>query len=183
MATDDDVKIYLDACCYIDLVQHQNDFPIDEGRNNHIWYCHRFLDAARAKDIEVYGSTLLIAECTAVRDEKREKIINDDVKSSFKAILLSGNPVIPVQPMPKILDIARGLSWDHGLRMGTLDAIHVATAVMLKCDAFVTTDKSLAEKINNLKHKFHISAGTADLFKEHLPTKYRQNILELKGKK
>lgn len=131
MATDDNVKIYLDACCYIDLVQHQNNFPIEKGRDNHIWYCHKFLDAARAKDIEVYGSTLLVTECTAIRDENRKKIINDEVKSSFKAILLSGNPVIPVQPMPRIMDIARSFSWDHALNLGALDAIHVATAVML----------------------------------------------------
>lgn len=183
MATDDDIKIYLDACCYIDLVQHQNNLSIEKGRDNHIWYCRRFLDAARAKDIKVYGSTLLVAECTAVRDDNRKRIINDEVKSSFKAILLSGNPVIPVQPMPKILDIARSFSWDYELNMRALDAIHVATAVMLNCNAFITTDGPLTNIVNNSKHKLSIKAGTAEVFKEYLPTKYRQETLELRGKK
>lgn len=183
MAASDTVRVYLDACCYIDLVQQQNGHPIEEGRDNHIWYCRKFLDAARAKDIEVYGSTILVAECTAIRDEKRQRILTDQVKSSFRALLLAGNPVIPVQPTPKILERARDLAWVDGLNISSVDAIHIATALELKCNAFITSDGPMCSKVAPHKSKLSIGIGAADSFKAWLPDKYKQEPLSLKEKK
>jgi len=94
----DKVKIYLDACCYIDLVQQRSGYPLASNEfNDHAWYCRRFLDAAIGNDIEVYGSTLLVTECTAIHKMNggtKDRILTDQVKSSFRSILLAGKPVI-----------------------------------------------------------------------------------------
>lgn len=172
----------MDACCYIDLVQQQNGHPLVTSRNDHIWYCRKFLDAAMGKDIEVYGSTLLVSECTAIRNRKNEKVLTDQVKSSFRAMLLSGKPVVPVQPTPKIIDRARDLSWVDGLGVASIDAIHIATAIIQNCDAFITTDQTLTDKVNGSKNRFLIKVAMADAFKDYLPDIYRQEPLEFKGK-
>lgn len=183
MVATDKVRVYLDACCFIDLVQQQSGYKLEEGRDEHIWYCRKFLDAARAKDIEIYGSTILITECTKVRDENgQNKVLTDEVKNLFRAILLAGNPIIPVQPTPKILDRARDLSWIDGLNLGTVDAVHIATAITHNCNAFITTDKPVT-KLKDQIAKLSIGVGTADSFKSWLPDKYKQEPLALKIKK
>lgn len=177
----DKVKIYLDACCYIDLVQQHSGYPAaSNNHNDHIWYCRRFLDAAMNSDIEVYGSTLLVAECTAIHKmngDNKARILTDHVKSSFRAILMAGKPVVPVQPTTKIVDRARDLSWNDGFRIGSMDAIHIATAIIQNCDVFITTDDKL---INRLVPVSPISIGRADDFKSFLPDKYKQDQLPLK---
>jgi|GEM_PF-2435871 len=178
----DKVKIYLDACCYIDLVQQRSGYPLASNEfNDHAWYCRRFLDAAIGNDIEVYGSTLLVTECTAIHKMNggtKDRILTDQVKSSFRSILLAGKPVIPVQPTPKIIDRARDLTWVDGFCIGSMDAIHVATAIIHNCDIFITTDYKLISKLVSLP----ITMGSADKFKSYLPDKYKQDQLALKQK-
>ena len=111
------------------MAQRQLGHPDDDGKHDHVWYCKSFLDAARSKDIEIVGSTLLVAECTAVRDHHRAKILTDEVKAVFRALLMGGNPVVPIQPTPKILDRARDLSWADGFNFQSMDSIHLATAI------------------------------------------------------
>lgn len=176
------IRVYFDACCYIDLVQY--DESINQTTNNpHILMCRTFINAARAKDIELYGSTILVAECTAVKDNKDNKVVNEDVKAAFRSILLSGSPVFPIQPTPKIIDKARDLSWVDGLSFGSIDAIHLATAIVQKCEIFITSDNGILKYKNQLAKLHSLSAGNANDFESFLPDKYRQKSLALKVKK
>jgi len=46
--------IYMDACCFIDLAKTALSVHTSPKREPHIFYCRKFLDAARAKDVNVY---------------------------------------------------------------------------------------------------------------------------------
>lgn len=180
MATNNKPKIYLDACCYIDLAQEDAGYQPD-GSKDHVWYCRQFLDAAKQKDVEVYGSILLITECTYVRDG-RNKVLNEEVKNLFRAMLLSGKTVTPIQPTPTIAERARDLSWSDEFSFGSMDSVHLATALIHKCNLFITRDKKIIDNKDKLK-TLSISVGHADTFKSWLPDKYKQQTLPMKHSK
>jgi predicted nucleic acid-binding protein len=46
-----------------------------------------------------------------------------------------------VQSTVTIAENARNLRWIHGLALKGADAIHVASAIAMKCDEFITTDE------------------------------------------
>jgi hypothetical protein len=64
-----------------------------EEREHDVWHLKRLLEAHRDKEIELYTSTLTIAECCHVGDPD----INPTVKSEFTRLLVSGQYVRLVQ--------------------------------------------------------------------------------------
>jgi hypothetical protein len=121
-------KIYLDACCYIDIVQGPNKNNPNPEREEHLECCKRFLEAAVDGKITLYGSLLLAVECThIVIDGQRS--IDPKVKDSFDQIFKSGKCVIPVQPDPRIIKLAQLIAWEHEIFLKAMDALHLATVI------------------------------------------------------
>ncbi|HXE19697.1 MAG TPA: type II toxin-antitoxin system VapC family toxin [Castellaniella sp.] len=143
--------LYFDTCCFLDMLQHTLKISPKTDREPHVFYCRKFLEAARQEQVTVYTSTLTVAECICVKDESdpgnHKRVMTDDVKRLIEGMLSSGRSgIMPVQPLPAIVKKARDLEWAHGARFSTMDSLHIATALHMKCDYFVTTDGTLDRK-------------------------------------
>jgi hypothetical protein len=87
--------------------------------------------------VDLYTSTLSIAECTHVNDENKDR----DAQPFFLGVLASGKSGFAlVQPTVTIAEQARNLRWIHDLALKGADAIHLASALAMKCHEFITTD-------------------------------------------
>ncbi|CAN4267472.1 PIN_MT3492-like domain containing protein [Methylophilaceae bacterium] len=173
-----DIRVYFDSCCFIDLAKTSLNLHTESGRTDHIFYCKKLLDAARKKELVVLTSILTLSECTHVKDKSKFKteqaIRTDEVKRLFHGMVMSGRSgVLPVQPTPLVVEKARDLVWTHGTSLKAMDAIHVATAIVNKCNYFLTTDnlgKENIEIINGLG----LSVCSAGQISHLLPDHYKQ---------
>ena len=134
--------------------------------------------ASKNEDITVVTSYLTINECLYVKDDEDKPVKTEEVKHLFMSILLSGQQnggVYCALPDEFILEHARDLNWDHDIRLNPFDSIHIATALLEKCDEFVTTDigsidrRGNLEKLKNMGLKVIEATGT-----KSLPEKYQQ---------
>lgn len=136
--------VYLDACCFIDMVKEAVGQPLASDRTSDVWYLKQITQACRDNELDVFTSIISIAECTHVDGD-----MSPSVKAQFESLLMSGQYVRLVQPTPFIATDARDLRWKHSIALRGADAIHVASALDRKCEEFVTTDgqaKKMAAK-------------------------------------
>ena len=130
-------RIYFDSCQIIDLVKYRLQMPAASDRQKDAWFTDRLIHAAKQQMIELFTSTLTIAECTHVSDRKKDK----DAQPFFLGVLASGKSGFAlVQPTVPIVEQARNLRWIHEIALKGADAIHVASALAMKFDEFITTD-------------------------------------------
>lgn len=175
-------RLYVDACCFIDMVSHDLSIGVKPGRDSHIYYCRKFLDAAKGKEASVFTSTLTVAECIVIKDETDQSnhrpVLTDEVKRLFEGMLLSTKSgVMPVQPTPRIVKAARDLRWKHGATFKPMDSLHIATALEMKCGYFLTTDDRLKPENVEIAKSLGLAICTADSIAHLLPSKYRQLAL------
>ena len=171
-------RIYVDSCGFIDMVKTKVGKALTTEREHDVWFLKRLLEAGRDKEIEVYTSTITIAECSHGGDGD----ISEPIKSTFTLLLMSGQYVRLVQTTPFIGVDARDLRWRYGLALKGADAIHVASALDRKCEELLTSDGRLL-RLSNHKDALsrlgvEVRSGRETLC---LPEKYRQ--LELGDEK
>jgi hypothetical protein len=138
--------IYLDACCFIDMMKEAAGQSLATDRANDVWFLKQITQACRDGERDVYTSVISIAECTHADGDMSPK-----VKSTFASLLRSGQYVKLVQPPPfsatDARDLrwvhARDLRWVHNISMRGADTIHIASALDRKCEEFITTDGQL----------------------------------------
>lgn len=135
----------MDSCCFIDMVKVDLNLPSkpNSSRLSDVWFSKRMCDAAKNGDLEIYSSTLTLAECLHGGDSKGIKIINDDVKNMFEKFLSSGRIVKPIMADFFIGIDARDLYWKHNILLSGSDAIHVASALSVSCEEFITSDERI----------------------------------------
>ena len=163
----------MDSCCFIELACHVIG-KSETGRDNDIWFLKQLLNAALDGETEILTSTLSIAECQHAKSD-----ISDDVKSLFKRFLTSGQYVLLVQDSVLVAEKARNLRWVHGLSFSGADPIHLASAMELKCEEFLTFDNQLharATELNDLALPIRFPHVT-----KCLPGEYRQTSLIAAG--
>jgi hypothetical protein len=132
-------RVYIDSCYYIDVAKGRLSRTLDQGRDLHIPFVEKLLLAALNDDIEVWASTFIIAECLAV--EKGDMDVPADVRDTFSRLLASGNPVKIQAVDVFIAERARDLRWRDQIKCGGgADSIHVATALELGCEEFISTN-------------------------------------------
>jgi hypothetical protein len=132
-------KTYIDACCFIDMVKTKIGKALIQEKEHDVWYLKRLLEAHRDREIEIYTSTLTIAECSHGGDGD----ISATTKSEFTRLLISGQYVRLVQMTPFIAIDARDLRWVRGLAIKGVDGIHVASALAVKCEEFLSSNGRL----------------------------------------
>ena len=87
---------------------------------------------------------------------------------------MSGQYLQLVQMTPFMATDARDLRWTHGIKLGGADAVHVASALAMKCEEFLSCDAKLTrieaqgDKIQRLGLISRRGAATLCL-----PEKYR----------
>jgi predicted nucleic acid-binding protein len=159
----------MDACCFIELAL-QTIRKNGMDREDDLWFLKELLNAAYDGEIEVLTSTLSIAECAHAKGD-----VSDDVKSLFRRFLTSGRYVFLVQDSVLVAEKARNLRWVHDLSFGGADSIHLASALELKCEEFLTWDNrphANATALNDLALPIRFPRDT-----HCLPDKYRQGNL------
>lgn len=159
----------MDSCCFIELAL-QAVGKHETSRENDLWFLKELLNAAFDEEVEVLTSTLTIAECAHAKGN-----VNEDVKTLFKKFLTSGRYVFLVQDSVLVAEKARNLRWVHGLAFGGADSIHIASALEMRCDEFMTWDHKphdSAQDLLNLALTVCIPGNT-----HCLPDKYKQQPL------
>ena len=146
-------------------------------RDDDVWHCKQLLKAAKNREMTVYTSMLTIAECTHARASDGEKIITKKVRDAIEGYFFSAQSgVTPVQPSVFVLDIIKDMAWNDSLFLKGFDSLHVASALIMECEEFLTRDK-LTEKertILMVKHKLNVCYPRATKL---LPDKYRATEL------
>lgn len=156
----------MDSCCFIELAL-QTTGRHETNREDDLWHLKELLNASSDGEIEVLTSTLSIAECAHAKGD-----VSDDVKSLFKRFLTSGRYIFLVQDSLLVAERARNLRWVHGLALSGADSIHIASALELKCDEFLTWDERLhanATALDSLALPVRVPRNTS-----YLPDAYRQ---------
>ncbi|GAB4565817.1 MAG: hypothetical protein Tsb007_37510 [Rhizobacter sp.] len=176
--------IYFDACCFIDLAKTKLTIPTLVEREKHIYFCRKILEASRAKEMAVYTSTVTMAECVKLQDTSKpegQQFIEDErVQKLFKGMLQSGVGVMPVAATPSITEAARNLRWKQSITIKPMDAIHVATALAMKCTHFVTTDDKLGPENVKRIAALGLIVCRADALSLLIPSKYLQIEIQAK---
>lgn len=133
-------KVYIDSCCFIDMVKTKVGKVLANDRERDVWFLKRLLEANRDGEVRCYTSTLTIAECSHDGDAK----VSDAVKSEFTRLLMSGQYVQLVQMVPFIALDARDLRWNHDIAVKGADGIHIASALAMKCEEIISSNGKLA---------------------------------------
>jgi PIN domain len=161
---------YLDACCFIDLAKQSIGTLLPDDRANNTWYVWKLLEANKDGELEVYTSTLTIAECTHADGNMEQRI-----RDLFVRLLMSGQYVRLVQPTPFVAADGRDLRWKNGILLRGADYIHIASGLAVKASEFLKTDDRIlqqAAKIDALGMRVVMPALTTAL-----PDHYRQGEL------
>ncbi|MBU1156455.1 MAG: PIN domain-containing protein [Proteobacteria bacterium] len=174
------VKIYFDSCCFIDMVKYQrnSDLIREPGRKQDIWFMGRLCDACLAGDIEIYTSTLTIAECLHGGDG----VIDEEVQELFIKFLTSGRVVTTISADQFVAEYARDLRWVHGINLKGADGIHIASSMILNCAEFITTDAKITNEVSKFGRAIEALHGAGVKVvraseTQYLPDKYRQDTL------
>lgn len=134
-------RIYIDSCCFIDIVKHQVKVELTPEQDNNVWFLKKLLEAHRDGSLIAHTSVLAVAECLAV--EKGQIDVPEDVKNRFRALLTSGQFVHLLNPTPETTRLVQAFRWKHNLVLSGADAIHLASALERGCTEFITTDDRL----------------------------------------
>jgi predicted nucleic acid-binding protein len=173
-------KVYFDACCFIDLVKKKKGIPlIEPDREEHVDFCKRLIKACRDDKIEIHTSYLTNLECLFLKDEQRRKLLDDEIKRLFDSIILSGESgIIPIESSYIVFEKAKELSWLHGIIFkGAMDSIHIASALLVGCDEFITTDRKSFESIKESIERLGIKIIFHAKDTKCLPKEYMQEGL------
>jgi len=175
-------RVYIDSCYYIDVAKGRLSLTLDPGRDQHIPFIEKLLLAALNDDVEIWAPTFVIAECLAV--EKGDMDVPPEVREMFSRILTSGSPVKMQAVDVFIAERARDLRWIHHIKCGGgADSIHVATALELNCEEFISTNSKrgplnadAAAKLAKMGLRVIEAPQTAAL-----PAQYRKPLLDESG--
>lgn len=175
-------SFYMDSCCFIDMAKKAIQVPMDADREPHIFFCRKFIEAARAKHLAIYTSTITAVECVKLTDDTKlggPTREDESIKELFKKMLMSGRSgVMPVMPTPVITELARDLRWNHGITCKPMDRLHLATALAMKCSHFFTTDDKLGQQNVSKIAALGLAICRSNAVVDLLPDQYRQLPLE-----
>lgn len=184
-------RVYLDSCCFIDLITFQKggdrSFSHDEKnwRERQVWFCKNLISAsadANEKKFQLFTAGLTVTECTSIKplDEfgKKLNLRGKDIKKLFDSIFYSGNSGINIIDQGYfITQLSAELDYMELGRIKPTDRIHLATAIHLNCKEFITLDeKDFHKKKDRIESKFDIQI----IFPNDtrlLPEKYRSKAL------
>lgn len=162
-------KIYIDACCIIEVLKKRRGLPLSHPDSEIAWI-ERVMYAAREGDLELHTSIITVGEVLHLG----EKPPPADLKPYVERLLLSGRDGIrATAPTPPIILLARDMAVEDGLWDGVADRIHVATALTVKAEEILSVDGRLAKRLkkSDVRGCRIVSPSETTL----LPDRYRQH--------
>jgi hypothetical protein len=132
-------RIYSDACPIIELAKKSLGTH-DPARSLDLDYLEQMLKAAHNEDIDLFTSSISMAECTHAGGDWSQPI-----QEFFIGVLSSGTMFKLVQDSIFVVEEARQLRWKHNIALGGMDAIHVASAIEAQCTEFMTWDTGISK--------------------------------------
>jgi len=165
-------RIYIETCCLIDYmtqIEHKKSLPPDPDKEKDLWSIQHLLKAARDHEIDLYTSTLTIAECLHCHDEGSPP--SEETQRVINSVLTSGEVIILLQADYFAAIEARNLRWKHGINLGGADGLHVASAIRKECNEFATTDPGILKRKEQLR-KFNLLVINPRET-SYIPDKYR----------
>lgn len=134
-------RICLDSSCLIDYLKKQAGIAISDEREKEAWFCGQLRTAAIQGHLELFVSSFTGAELTHLKDDQGHTHLDDPVKQAIDGLLYSGRSGILVANITIFtVEVARDLVWHHGVILKPPDLIHVASAVELRAQEFITRD-------------------------------------------
>jgi hypothetical protein len=148
---------------------------VTDERQKDVWFLKQLLEANRDREVELYTSTLTIAECSHGGDND----LSATVKSTFTRLLMSGQYVRLVQLTPFIAQDARDLRWNHRIALRGADGVHVASALAMRCEEFLTCNGRFSRVATHSNALVSLGLSVRNARETAcLPDKYRQMGLE-----
>jgi len=164
-------KIYIDACCIIEALKKQRGLPLTHPLSE-VEMIERIMRAARDEEIELHTSIITVGEVVHLGTKPPPA----DLKPQVERMILSGRSgILATAPTPPIVLLARDLAMTDGLWERVADRIHVATALTVKAEEFLSVDGRLAKRIgkSDVRGCRIISPANTSL----LPDRYRSDDL------
>jgi hypothetical protein len=94
-------QVYIDSCCFTELATFDRFSKVrDPDRLKDLRFIRALLESHLAGEVEVYTSTLSVAECQYVQDAAdttQNKVFDDEVRALFRSTLMSGRFAYLVQ--------------------------------------------------------------------------------------
>lgn len=170
-------RVYSDANPIIELAKFA------KGTSNplfqeDVWVMKQLLKAADNNVVDLYTSTISVAECVAAGDDW-----GIDTQEFFVGVLTSGRMFKLVQDSIFVAERARDLRWKDNIRLGGMDAIHIASALESKCTEFLTWDAGIGTNKFTARASALAALGLSVIFPRDtklLPSSYRfeqQNLI------
>ena len=165
-------RVYIESAPLIDLVKMKVGAGVRDDQAGDVFYVEQALEAARAGDLEIFTSTITIAECTHVNDAAKLEA----AKPFFMGLLASGKSGFRlIQTTLSVVERARDLRWFSGVNLSGADSIHVASALHLRCDELWTGDGKMLKRAD-LLHPLGLRVCKPSL-SSSVPAKYLQKQL------
>ena len=125
MTASDVPLVYADACIFLEVLQKTHEKWRDSLK---------VLEAAQRRDIRLVASRLLAVEVGRFRGDASQVRVDDLVADYLESVQVQWAEVDLL-----IAKQAHDLSWRYGIKSGA-DAVHLATAVRLRADYFMSRD-------------------------------------------
>jgi hypothetical protein len=119
------LAVYMESCCVLDVARFSlgrketiSDFAAKE---QHIEFCIKMLEAAKAGDLLLKTGSFTVAECQHIDGDYGEEI-----QRLFRSILTSGRVIKLIADSIFVAEAARDLRWNHDICLKGGDAYHKA---------------------------------------------------------
>lgn len=139
MATSDIPRVLMDSCALLAIIKNEQGAERLDG----------LMATIAQGGAQLVESVLVLGEVFKHSDaeDEAERYSQDQRLDEIRRLLKSRD-VLLLDVTPPIAEKATDFRRDHGLKLA--DAVHLATAVMNRCNWFVTFDKDF-RKVNDLR--------------------------------
>jgi hypothetical protein len=66
-------RVYIDSCCFIDVVKGRHQVALEADRASELQYIEGLILASNDGEVEVWSSTLTIAECLNIEPQQKQR--------------------------------------------------------------------------------------------------------------
>ena len=95
-------RLYLDSCCFIDLVKEQVGLlPAEPGRANDVWHLKQLMKAHRNGDVLLLTSFLAVAESVAIMPG--DAAVPQDIQDRFRRMMTAMQTKTKAKRVPMLV--------------------------------------------------------------------------------